>query len=382
MPESSEQTGLSRAEVERYSRQLVLPEVGQRGQKRLKNSSVVIVGAGGLGIPASVYLAAAGVGRIGIVDNDVVELSNLHRQTIYSESDLGRAKVDVLGERLRSVNPHVSVTTHSLKLDSSNALDVLAGYQVVVDCTDNFPARYLINDACVLLRKPDIYSSIFRFDGQASVFYSEKGPCYRCLFPAPPPPETVQSCAIAGVLGVLPGIMGSIQAAQALNLMIGNGQSLVGRLLLFSATDMSFNEVKVRKNANCPVCGPTPTITKLIDYDEFCGIRRSFNVDELSPRELKRLMENGSELLLLDVREPFEHELCSIDGSKLIPIGELERRLGELGRDDDIVVYCHMGIRSARAAEFLTGRGFTKVRNLTGGIRAWAEEVDPGMPRY
>jgi len=382
LPESSEQTGLSRAEVERYSRQLVLPEVGQRGQKRLKNSSVVIVGAGGLGIPASVYLAAAGVGRIGIVDNDVVELSNLHRQTIYSESDLGRAKVDVLGERLRSVNPHVSVTTHSLKLDSSNALDVLAGYQVVVDCTDNFPARYLINDACVLLRKPDIYSSIFRFDGQASVFYSEKGPCYRCLFPAPPPPETVQSCAIAGVLGVLPGIMGSIQAAQALNLMIGNGQSLVGRLLLFSATDMSFNEVKVRKNANCPVCGPTPTITKLIDYDEFCGIRRSFNVDELSPRELKRLMENGSELLLLDVREPFEHELCSIDGSKLIPIGELERRLGELGRDDDIVVYCHMGIRSARAAEFLTGRGFTKVRNLTGGIRAWAEEVDPGMPRY
>jgi len=382
LPESSEQTGLSRAEVERYSRQLVLPEVGQRGQKRLKNSSVVIVGAGGLGIPASVYLAAAGVGRIGIVDNDVVELSNLHRQTIYSESDLGRAKVDVLGERLRSVNPHVSVTTHSLKLDSSNALDVLAGYQVVVDCTDNFPARYLINDACVLQRKPDIYSSIFRFDGQASVFYSEKGPCYRCLFPAPPPPETVQSCAIAGVLGVLPGIMGSIQAAQALNLMIGNGQSLVGRLLLFSATDMSFNEVKVRKNANCPVCGPTPTITKLIDYDEFCGIRRSFNVDELSPRSLKQLMENGSELLLLDVREPFEHEVCSIDGSKLIPIGELERRLGELGRDDDIVVYCHVGIRSARAAEFLTGRGFTKVRNLTGGIRAWAEEVDPGMPRY
>ena len=382
MPESSEQTGLSRAEVERYSRQLVLPEVGQRGQKRLKNSSVVIVGAGGLGIPASVYLAAAGVGRIGIVDNDVVELSNLHRQTIYSESDLGRAKVDVLGERLRSVNPHVSVTTHSLRLDSSNALDVLAGYQVVVDCTDNFPARYLINDACVLQRKPDIYSSIFRFDGQASVFYSEKGPCYRCLFPAPPPPDAVQSCAIAGVLGVLPGIMGSIQAAQALNLMIGNGQSLVGRLLLFSATDMSFNEVRVRKNANCPVCGPAPTITKLIDYDEFCGLRRSFNVDELSPRALKRLMENGSELLLLDVREPFEHELCSIDGSKLIPIGELERRLGELGRDDDIVVYCHMGIRSARAAEFLTGRGFTKVRNLTGGIRAWAEEVDPGMPRY
>ena len=382
MPESSEQTGLSRAEVERYSRQLVLPEVGQRGQKRLKNSSVVIVGAGGLGIPASVYLAAAGVGRIGIVDNDVVELSNLHRQTIYSESDLGRAKVDVLGERLRSVNPHVSVTTHSLRLDSSNALDVLAGYQVVVDCTDNFPARYLINDACVLQRKPDIYSSIFRFDGQASVFYSEKGPCYRCLFPAPPPPDTVQSCAIAGVLGVLPGIMGSIQAAQALNLMIGNGQSLVGRLLLFSATDMSFNEVRVRKNANCPVCGPTPTITKLIDYDEFCGLRRSFNVDELSPRALKHLMEDGSELLLLDVREPFEHELCSIDGSKLIPIGELERRLGELGRDDDIVVYCHMGIRSARAAEFLTGRGFTKVRNLTGGIRAWAEEVDPGMPRY
>lgn len=382
MREDSDPVELTRAEVERYSRQLVLPGIGRRGQQRLKNSSVMIVGAGGLGIPASVYLVAAGVGRIGIVDNDTVERSNLHRQTIYTESDVGGGKAYVLGERLREVNPHVAVMPHQMRLDSSNALKLLEGYDVVVDCTDNFPARYLINDACVLLRKPDVYASIFRFDGQASVFDAQKGPCYRCLFPEPPPPDTVQDCSVAGVLGVLPGIMGGIQAAQTMNLLIENGKSLVGRLLLFNATDMSFNEVRLRKDGDCPVCGSHPTVTKLIDYDEFCGSRQSFSVDEIPPKALKRLLDSGSRVVLLDVREPFEYEMCHIGGSTLIPAGELERRLGELDKADEIVVYCHVGVRSARAAEFLTSRGFKRIRNLSGGIRAWAGEVDPAMPVY
>ncbi len=373
---------LTRTEVERYSRQLVLPEIGKEGQQKLKGSSVLIVGAGGLGIPAAVYLAAAGVGRIGIVDGDTIERSNLHRQVIYSESDLGRPKALVAQERLLEVNPHIKVSPHQVHLDSSNALEILKGYDVVVDCTDNFPARYLINDACVLLGKPDVYASIFRFDGQAAVFDAKKGPCYRCLFPEPPPPETVQSCAIAGVLGVLPGIMGGIQAAQTVNMLVGTGQPLVGRLLLFNANDMTFNELKVGKNADCPVCGRNPTVTKLIDYDEFCGTRREFHVTEVKPRALKQLIDAGSNLVLLDVREPFEHELCRIEGSVLLPVGELERRVGELNRDDEIVVYCHVGVRSARAAEFLSSRGFKRVKNLSGGIMAWANEVDPNMPLY
>ncbi len=373
---------LTRTEVERYSRQLVLPEIGKEGQQKLKGSSVLIVGAGGLGIPAAVYLAAAGVGRIGIVDGDTIERSNLHRQVIYSESDLGRPKALVAQERLLEVNPHVKVTPHQVHLDSSNALEILKGHDVVIDCTDNFPARYLINDACVLLGKPDVYASIFRFDGQAAVFDAKKGPCYRCLFPEPPPPETVQSCAIAGVLGVLPGIMGGIQAAQTVNMLVGTGQPLVGRLLLFNANDMTFNELKVGKNADCPVCGRNPTVTKLIDYDEFCGTRREFHVTEVKPKALKQLIDAGSNLVLLDVREPFEHELCRIEGSVLLPVGELERRVGELNRDDEIVVYCHVGVRSARAAEFLSSRGFKRVKNLSGGIMAWANEVDPNMPLY
>ena len=374
--------GLSRAEVERYSRQLVLPEVGTAGQLRLKASSVLVVGVGGLGIPAAVYLAAAGVGTIGLVDNDIVEKSNLHRQTIYSEEDVGNPKAKVASQRLGSVNPHVKVEPHNLKLDSSNAMEVLAGYDVVLDCTDNFPARYLINDACVLLGKPDVYASIFRFDGQASVFDAKKGPCYRCLFPEPPPADSVQDCAVAGVLGVLPGILGSIQAVQAMNIILGRGQSLAGRLMLFNATDMNFSELRVKKDPGCPVCGTNPTVKKLIDYEEFCGtgsVRRE--VVEVDPGQLKEQIDGGSRLVLLDVREPYEYDLCHLEGSKLIPLGELEKRVGELSKGDDMVVYCHVGARSSRAVAYLQAHGF-KARNLRGGIRAWAEEVDPSMAQY
>jgi adenylyltransferase/sulfurtransferase len=369
--------------LERYSRQLVLPEIGPQGQQRLKDSSVLIVGIGGLGIPASVYLAAAGVGRIAIVDDDVVDKSNLHRQTIYTEKDVGRPKVRVASERLRQVNPHIAVEPNELRLSSANALDLLKRYEIVIDCTDNFPARYLINDACVLLGKPDIYASIFRFDGQASVFYSKNGPCYRCLFPEPPPPESVQDCAVAGVLGVLPGIMGSIQAVEALKLLLGRGESLTGRLLLFNATDMSFNELRFKKNKDCPVCRTNPTVKALIDYEEFCGLRKEpLPIEEITPKELKRLMDGSGEIVLLDVREPYEHELCRIEGSKFIPLGELGERAGELDKGADIVVYCHVGMRSARAVHLLSSMGFARVRNLKGGIRAWGHDIDPKMPIY
>jgi adenylyltransferase/sulfurtransferase len=369
--------------MERYSRQLVLPDLGPEGQARLKDSSVVIVGAGGLGIPAAVYLAAAGIGRVALVDCDTVERSNLHRQTIYTEADVGRPKAQVARERLQQVNPYVAVEAHQVKLDSGNALVVLGPYDVVVDCTDNFPARYLINDACVLLGKPDVYASIFRFDGQASVFDAKRGPCYRCLFPQPPPAESVQDCAVAGVLGVLPGIMGSIQAVQTVNILLGRGQSLAGRLMLFNATDMSFSELRVRKDPRCPVCGPNPTVTKLIDYEEFCGTRAlRREVAEIGPRDLKRRLDGGSKVVFLDVREPYEHAFCHIEGSRLIPLAELEKRLGELSPGDEIVVYCHVGQRSSRAVQFLASKGFGKAVNLRGGITAWAEEVEPSMPRY
>ena len=382
MSPASSPEGLTQAEVERYSRQLVLPELGPAGQQKLKRSSVLIVGAGGLGIPAAVYLAAAGVGRIGVIDEDVVEKSNLHRQTIYSELDLGRPKARVAGERLRSVNPHVAIEPHEARLTSANAMGLLKGYDVVIDCTDNFPARYLINDACVLLGKPDVYASIFRFDGQASVFYAKGGPCYRCLFPEPPPPDSVQDCAVAGVLGVLPGIMGSIQAVEALKLILGQGEPLSGRLLLFNATDMTFNELRFKKSAQCLVCSTSPTIRTLIDYEAFCGLRAPPAVKEIAPLELKRLMDRKAEITILDVREPFEHDLCRIEGSKLIPLGELPRRMGELDKSADTVVYCHLGARSARAVELLTSEGFSTVRNLKGGIRGWAEDVDPKVPVY
>jgi len=375
--------GLTKAELERYSRQLVLPELGEVGQLRLKRSSVIIIGAGGLGIPASIYLAAAGVGRIGIVDDDVVEKSNLHRQTLYSEDDVGTAKALVIERELRKVNPHVSIESHETRLDSTNALEILREYDIVVDCTDNFPARYLINDSCVLLRKPDVYASVFRFDGQASVFDAQYGPCYRCLFPEPPPPDTVQDCAVAGVLGVLPGILGSIQAAQTINLIVGTGDSLIGRLLLFNATDIAFNEVRIGRNPDCPICGKKPTITKLIDYEEFCrGGRVEKPVEEMTVRALKGRLDTGSKILLLDVREPFEYALCRIEGSLLVPMGELERRVGELDPNLETVVYCHTGVRSARAVNLLKSRGFKRAINLKGGIDAWAREVDPKVVRY
>lgn len=375
--------GFSRSEIERYGRQLVLPEVGPTGQRKLKSSSVLVVGAGGLGVPAAVYLVAAGVGRIGIADSDRVERSNLHRQPIYSEPDIGKPKVAVASWKLREVNPNVAVVPYEVKLDSSNAMDILRDYDVVVDCSDNFPARYLINDVCVFLGKPDVYASVFGFDGQASVFKGDSGPCYRCLYPEPPPPGTVPDCSVAGVMGAVPGVMGCIQAGQTVNHLIGNGRSLVGRLLLFNGTDMTFDELRIKKSDGCPVCGKDPSIRAPIDYEEFCGEKRAADGSkDLTPVELKRLMESGEELLLLDVREPQEHEICSLTGAKLIPLEELGRRIGELDKRSNVVVYCHVGIRSATAVAFLASQGFEKVRNLKGGIKAWAEDVGGGIPVY
>jgi adenylyltransferase/sulfurtransferase len=375
---------LSAEEMVRYSRHLLLPEVGLEGQRTLKSGSVLIVGIGGLGTPAATYLAAAGVGRIGLVDLDVIEKSNLQRQVLYSESDLGADKVEVAAKRLRAINPNVSVEPRKLTLSSSNALELLKDYDVVIDGTDNFPTRYLLNDACVLLGKPDIYASIFRFDGQASVFYARKGPCYRCLFPEPPPPDAVPSCADGGVLGVLPGIMGSIQAAQAISLLLGTGEPLVGRLLVFSAVDCTFTELHIKKNPQCPVCGVKPTVTKLIDYELFCGLGRNqpSAVRDVTPLELKTEIEEGGHVVLLDVREPFEFNICHLQGAKLVPLGSLPERLGELDSASETVVCCHTGKRSAKAVEMLTAAGFSRVRNLRGGVKAWAEEVDPSMPRY
>jgi sulfur-carrier protein adenylyltransferase/sulfurtransferase len=374
--------GLSRTEVERYSRQLVLPEVGPDGQRKLKSSKAVVVGMGGLGLPASAYLVAAGVGTVGIIDHDTVEKSNLHRQTLYTEEDVGKPKAMVAADRLHQVNPHVDIHPFVEKLDSSNAMELLGRFDVVLDCTDNFPARYLISDACVLLRKPDIYASVFRFDGQASVFDADKGPCYRCLYPDPPPPDSVQDCATAGVLGVLPGILGLIQSVQAINIILG-GKSLVGRLLLMDASDMTFTELRIRKSPSCPICGKDKRITRLIDYENFCGVKQlPAKGDEISPIELKQWIDSGRDFALLDVREPFEHSLCRIEDSTLIPLGALPARFEELDPKVETVVYCHSGIRSATAAEFLSNRGFRNVKNLKGGISAWAEQVDPRMPRY
>ncbi len=380
---ATEPVDLSKKELERYSRQLVLPEVGVEGQRRLKSSKALVVGVGGLGIPASTYLAAAGVGMIGIVDQDVVEVSNIHRQPLYSEGDTGRRKVDVARERLRETNPNVVVEAYPTRLDRTNAMELVRGYDVVLDCTDNFPTRYLVNDACVMAVRPDVYASVFRFDGQSSVFAAKAGPCYRCLFPVPPPPGAVQDCAESGVMGVLPGLMGTIQAAQALNILLGNGRALVGRLLLFNGSEMTFDEVRVRKDPGCPVCSPSPRIRELIDYDEFCGLgRKGERQEELGPSELKRLLDSGAGVVLLDVRQPYERQLCSLPGSKHIPLGELAARAGELRREDELVVYCHVGMRSAAAVSLLKSLGFGKARSLAGGIRAWAEEVDPSIPVY
>ena len=374
---------LSSNEISRYSRHIIMPEVGMEGQKKLKSSSVVIVGAGGLGTPSATYLAAAGVGRIGIVDFDKIEKSNLHRQILYSESDVGRSKAEVAKERLLQINPNIHVELHKVRLDSSNALGILKDYDLILDGTDNFPTRYLVNDACVLLGKPNVYASIFRFEGQASVFYAREGPCYRCLYPEPPPPGLVPSCAEGGVLGVLPGIMGSIQAGQAITMLLGKGEPLIGRLLLFNALDMKFKELKLRKDPGCPICGPNPTVKELIDYEAFCGVDEELKPElEVTVQTLKKWNDEKKDVFTLDVREPFEYEICRLDGSKLIPLGKLPERVNELDTADQIVVYCHTGVRSAQAVRFLNNLGFKKAKNLKGGIKAWAEEINPEMQQY
>ncbi|MBX6363476.1 MAG: molybdopterin-synthase adenylyltransferase MoeB [Gemmatimonadetes bacterium] len=383
---------LSRLELARYARHLALEEVGIEGQRRLKAARVLVVGAGGLGSPVALYLAAAGVGTIGLVDFDEVDATNLQRQILYGVSDVGRPKTEAAAARLADLNPHVRVVRHDGRLTRESALDVVAGYDVVVDGTDNFPTRYLVNDACVLLGKPYVYGSILRFEGQVSVFWGARGPCYRCLFREPPPPGLVPSCAEGGVLGVLPGIIGTLQALEALKLILGRGETLVGRLVLFDALAFQFRELKLRKAADCPICGENPTITELIDYDFFCGVvpeTPSSDPDaafpaELTPAELKARLDRGERVQLVDVREPFEWEIASLAayGARLIPLGELGGRLAELDPEGDVVVYCLSGARSAAACRRLRAAGFRRVANLAGGIRAWTDQIDPSLARY
>jgi adenylyltransferase/sulfurtransferase len=384
----SESVELTQAEVARYSRHLIMPEVGLQGQKRLKAASVLLVGAGGLGSPLGLYLAAAGVGRIGIVDYDVVDFSNLQRQVLHGTPDVGRPKLQSARDRLQAINPEVRLDLFETRLTSANALSILAPYDVVIDGTDNFPTRYLVNDACVLLDKPNVYGSIFRFDGQASVFYPGRGPCYRCLYPEPPPPGEVPSCAEGGVLGILPGLIGCIQATEAVKLILGIGSPLVGRLLLYDALQMAFREFKVRRNPRCPVCGEKPTITRLIDYEQFCGVRgqetpaAAGSMPEITAEELKRRIDQGEDLFILDVRNPEEYQICRIPGSTLIPLPALPQRYSELDSGREMVVHCKSGVRSQKAIQFLREKGFRNLKNLKGGILAWADRVDPGMPKY
>ena len=380
---------LSNDEILRYSRHLIMPEVGMEGQLKLKQAKVLCIGAGGLGSPLALYLGAAGVGKIGIVDFDVVDFTNLQRQIIHGTSDVGRTKLDSARETLLEINPNTEVETFATRLSSENALDIFREFDIVADGTDNFPTRYLVNDACVLLGKPNVYGSIFRFEGQASVFYAEQGPCYRCLYPEPPPPGLVPSCAEGGVLGVLPGIVGCIQAMETIKLILGRGDSLVGRLLLFDALGMKFRELKLRKNPDCPICGTHRTITKLIDYEQFCGIRgeeetpvEATGIPETTPVELKKMMDEHKPFVLVDVREPHEYQICHIPGSVLIPLGEVATRMNELNSADEIVVHCKSGMRSAKAVDFLMKSGFLKIHNLKGGILAWSDQVDPTVPKY
>ncbi|MEZ4216652.1 MAG: molybdopterin-synthase adenylyltransferase MoeB [Myxococcota bacterium] len=375
-------------QFERYRRHLTLPEVGLEGQRRLLDASVLLIGAGGLGSPLALYLAAAGVGRIGLVDADVVDVSNLQRQILYATRDVGRPKVEVAAERLRALNPDVEVVPHALRLTSANALDVLGGYDVVVDGTDNFPTRYLSNDACVLLGVPNVYGSIFRFEGQASVFDARSGPCYRCLYPEPPPPGAVPSCAEGGVLGVLPAIVASIQATETVKLLLGAGRTLVGRLLLYDALAMEFSEFKLAKDPDCPACGAHPTLTRLVDYEGFCGLPSAGDAEppvaQVSAAAFAARRARGDDALLLDVREPDEHARAHIAGAQLVPLGELGERLGELAafRARPVVVHCHHGGRSEKACRLLRAAGFERVENLDGGIEAWSVTVDPSVPRY
>jgi sulfur-carrier protein adenylyltransferase/sulfurtransferase len=378
---------LSNEEIARYSRHLIMPEVALDGQKRLKQARVLTVGAGGLGSPLALYLAAAGVGTLGIVDFDVVDESNLQRQIIHGTSDLGRPKMASAREKIEDINPNVKVEAFEEALTSENALEIFEDFDVIVDGTDNFPTRYLVNDACVLKGKPNVYGSIFRFEGQASVFYAEEGPCYRCLYPEPPPPGLVPSCAEGGVLGVLPGAIGTIQATETVKLLLGIGEPLIGRLLLYDALSMRMREMKLRKDPNCPICGENPTVTELIDYQEFCGIPQAQQagqadeVPEITVRDLKAKLDNGGGVSVLDVREPHEYEVANI-GARLIPLGELPERLVELGKDETLAVHCKTGGRSARAVQLLKEAGFQDVYNVKGGITAWSEEIDPSVPKY
>ncbi|MFZ3245325.1 MAG: molybdopterin-synthase adenylyltransferase MoeB [Candidatus Acidiferrales bacterium] len=364
-----------------------MPEVGMEGQLKLKNAKVLLVGSGGLGAPLGLYLAAAGVGRLGIVDFDAVDFTNLQRQVTFGTSDVGRKKLEAARERLSNLNPEIQIDTYETRLTSDNALDILRDYDIVADGTDNFPTRYLVNDACVLLGKPNVYGSIFRFEGQASIFGYPGGPCYRCLYPEPPPPGLVPSCAEGGVLGVLPGIIGCIQAMETLKLILGSGDTLVGRLLLFDAMRMRFRELKLRKNPDCPACGEHRTITELIDYAEFCGIRgeemetKPLDIPEITPKELKTRLDRGDDIYILDVREPHEYQICNLHGH-LIPLGDLPKRVSELDSSREIVAHCRSGKRSADAVQFLTQAGFRKIWNLKGGILAWSDEVDPSVPKY
>jgi molybdopterin/thiamine biosynthesis adenylyltransferase/rhodanese-related sulfurtransferase/molybdopterin converting factor small subunit len=376
---------LSHAELLRYSRHLLLPEVGITGQKKLKAARVLTVGAGGLGSPLSLYLAAAGVGTIGIVDFDAVDLTNLQRQIVHGTSTLGQPKLESAEARLTDLNPNVRIEKHAVRLSSENALDIVREYDIVVDGTDNFPTRYLVNDACVLLGKPNVYGSIFRFEGQASLFYAKEGPCYRCIYSEPPPPGLVPSCAEGGVLGVLPGIIGSIQALETVKWIIGAGDSLIGRLVLFDALKLRFRELHLRKDPACPICGENPSIHELIDYEAFCGIwaEPSYAGPEITAEELRREMdEKGENLVLIDVREPHEWEIAHIEGARLIPLGQLPERLGELDGHAEIVTHCHHGARSMKALQVLRGAGFGRVRSLAGGIDVWADRVEIGMARY
>lgn len=377
---------LSREELQRYGRHLIMPEVGLDGQQKLKQSKVLVIGAGGLGSPAAMYLAAAGVGTMGIADFDLVEHSNLQRQLLHGTDDVGAPKVESAARQMKEINPHVDVRPYRVRLSSENAMDILREYDVIVDGTDNFPTRYLVNDACVLLKKPNVYGSIFRFEGQASVFDATRGPCYRCLYPEPPPVGLVPSCAEGGVFGVLPGIIGTMQATETIKLLLGIGEPLIGRLLLFDALKMQLRELKLRKDPACPVCSDQPTIARLIDYEEFCGMKQSQangeeKLHEITVEQLKGRIERGEQPLLLDVRQPFERDIANIGGT-FIPLGELPSRVHELDSAREIIAYCHTGVRSGRAVEFLRGLGFKKAKNLVGGIDLWSEKIDPSVAKY
>ncbi len=382
-----EEVKLSKEEIQRYSRHLIMPEVGMEGQLKLKKARVLTIGTGGLGAPLGLYLAAAGVGHLGLVDFDVVDTSNLQRQVTFTTADVGKSKSEAAKARLLALNPAIEIVSYDTRLTSENALDLFRDYDIIVDGTDNFPTRFLVNDACALLGKPNVYGSIFRFEGQATIFSYPGGPCYRCLYPEPPPPGLVPSCAEGGVLGVLPGIIGSIQAMETIKLILRTGDPLVGRLLLFDALAMRFRELKLKKNPECAVCGDHPTITKLIDYEEFCGIRgeeapaMTDGIQEITATDLKARQDKGEKIFILDVREPHEYQICNLNG-KLIPLGELPRRVNELDSSTEMVVHCRSGKRSADAIHFLQTAGFKKLLNLKGGVLAWADEVDPKMPKY